>query len=142
MQRPDPLRGFRYLVQMQGLPVAGFSRVKALAREVKTESYHEGGVNTHEHKLVSMVTYGNLVLERGLANEQIWGWALDVANGDVLRRDITVVLHDENAKAKWSWIVEQAFPVKWAASDLDGAASQVVMESIEFAHHGLRKGAT
>lgn len=140
MARADPLRGFRYLVEIGELPAAGFSRVKTLAREVKTESYHEGGVNTHEHKLMTMVTYGNLVLERGLANETLWGWALDVANGDVKRRNINIVLRDEAGNDKWAWIVEDAFPVKWSASDLDGTASQIVMESIEFAHHGLRKG--
>jgi phage tail-like protein len=139
--RGDPLRGFRYVIEIGDLPVAGFTRVKTLAREVKTESYHEGGVNTHEHKLVTMVTYGNLVLERGLAEAALWGWALDVANGDIKRRNINVVLRNEAGEDQWTWIVENAFPVKWAASDLDGAASQVVMESIEFAHHGLRKGA-
>jgi phage tail-like protein len=39
----------------------------------------------------------------------------------------------------WAWQVEYALPVKWAASDLDALSSQVVMESLELAHHGLRK---
>jgi phage tail-like protein len=139
--REDPLRGFRYAVEMEDIVVAGFSKVKALTREVKTESYHEGGVNTHEHKLVTMATYGNIVLERGLASEALWGWALDVSNGDVKRRTLSIVLKDESGADKWTWIIEDAFPVKWSASDLDSATSQVVMESVEFAHHGLRKGA-
>lgn len=141
MAREDPLRGFRYAVEIDDIVVAGFTKVKTLAREVKTESYHEGGVNTHEHKLVTMVTYGNLVLERGLVSDALWRWALDVSNGEVKRRTINIVLRDEAGADKWTWIVDDAFPVKWSASDLDGATSQVVMESVEFAHHGLRKGA-
>ena len=35
--------------------------------------------------------------------------------------------------------IEHALPVKWSSSDLDANTSQVVMESLELAHHGLRK---
>lgn len=140
MNRQDPLRGFRYLVEMDGLVSGGFVHVKGLARELKYESYREGGVNDYEHKLVTQVSYPVIVLERGLALDDLWQWALAAADGDVKRRTVWVRLQDEANRKAWAWQIEHAIPVKWSSSDLDAQASQVVMESLELAHHGLRKG--
>ena len=57
MTRQDPLRGFRFLLEIEGITSGGFARVKGLSREVKHESYREGGVNEYEHKLVTQVSY-------------------------------------------------------------------------------------
>jgi phage tail-like protein len=141
MTRVDPLRGFRFLLEIDGIASGGFTRVKGLSRDVKHESYREGGVNEYEHKLVTQVTYPAIVLERGLALDDLWQWALDTADGDVKRRTIRLRLQDEANVKQWAWQLENAIPVKWSVSDLDASSSQVVMESLEFAHHGLRKAA-
>lgn len=138
-KRQDPFRGFRYLIEMEGLVSGGFLRVKGMSREVRVESYREGGVNQYEHKLASSVTYPNLVLERGLAQDDLWKWAQAAADGDVQRRNLWIRLQDEANDRAWAWEVEQAIPVKWSASDLDATSQQVVVESLELAHHGLRK---
>lgn len=139
MARKDPLRGFRYLVEIDGIASGGFARVKGLSREVKLESHREGGVNDYEHKLVTQVSYSVVVLERGLALDDLWTWALAAADGDVTRKTIFVRLQDEADQKAWAWQIESAFPVKWSSSDLDAVSPQVVMESLELAHHGLRK---
>ena len=139
MARRDPFRGFRYLVEMEGLVSGGFLRVKGLSREVRVESYKEGGVNEYEHKLAGQVTYPSVVLERGLAADDLWKWAQAAADGDVQRRTLWIRLQDEANDKAWAWQVTDAIPVKWSASDLDATSPQVVMESLELAHHGLRK---
>jgi phage tail-like protein len=118
MTRQDPLRGFRFLVEIQGIASGGFARVKGLSRELKHESYREGGVNEYEHKLVTQVSYPVVVLERGLALEDLWKWALSAADGEVKRRTIWIRLQNEAGEP---------------------TTSPVVMESLELAHHGLRK---
>jgi phage tail-like protein len=139
MTRHDPLRGFRFLLEIEGITSGGFARVKGLSREVKHESYREGGVNEYEHKLVTQVSYPVVVLERGLALDDLWKWALAVADGDVKRKTIWIRLQNEANEKMWALQIEYALPVKWTASDLDAQSSQVVMESLELAHHGLRK---
>ncbi len=139
MARQDPLRGFRYLVEIAGIVSGAFLRVKGLSREVRIESYREGGVNEYEHKLLTQVTYPVVVFERGLALDDLWKWAQAAADGDVTRRNIRVRLQDEGDHRAWGWQIEQALPVKWSSSDLDANASQVIMETLELAHHGLRK---
>lgn len=141
MTRHDPLRGFRFLVEIDGITSGGFTRVKGLSREVKHESYREGGVNEYEHKLVTQVSYPVIVLERGLVLDDLWKWALAVADGEVQRKTIRIRLQNEAGEKMFAWQIEYALPVKWSSSDLDAQASQVVMESLELAHHGLRKAA-
>lgn len=139
MTRQDPLRSFRFLVEIEGITSGGFTRVKGLSREVKYESYREGGVIEYEHKLITQVSYPVVILERGLALDDLWTWALATADGEVRRRTIRIRLRDEANEPTWAWQIEYALPVKWAASDLDAQTSPVVMESLELAHHGLRK---
>ena len=139
MVRLDPLRGFRFLVEIEGLVSGGFARVKGLQREIKHESFREGGVNEYEHKLFTQVSYPSVILERGLALDDLWNWALAASEGDVQRKNIWIRLQNEHGDKALAWQLEWAMPVKWAATDLDAASSQVIMESIELAHHGLRK---
>lgn len=139
MARQDPLRGFRFLLEIEGIASGGFAHVKGISREIRHESYREGGVNEYEHKLFTQVTYPALILERGLALDDLWRWALDAADGNVQRKNLRIILNDEAGEKVWAWQVEHAIPVKWTASDLDATQAQVVMESLELAHHGLRK---
>lgn len=139
MNRQDPYHGFRYAVELESLTVGGFSRVKGLVRETKFEAFREGGVNDFEHKLASLTTFGNLILERGFVASELWNWHEEVVNGTIKRRKITIALRNHAGVEVWRWHADGAFPVKWSVSDLDAANSQVVIESVEFAHHGLRK---
>ena len=139
MKRQDPLRGFRFLVEIEGIASGGFVRVKGLQREIKHESYREGGVNDYEHKLFTQVSYPSVILERGLALEDLWKWALAASEGDIQRKTVWIRLQDEAGDKAWAWQLDWAMPVKWSSSDLDANSSQVAMESLELAHHGLRK---
>jgi phage tail-like protein len=139
MARNDPYRGFRFRVEFDHVQHGGFSRVKGLVRETKHESYREGGVNDHEHKLATLTSYGPLTLERGLVDDYLWSWHEEVVEGRIKRRNLTVALHDANDDEVWRWLVEAAFPVKWAGTDLDANSAQVVVESVELAHHGIRR---
>lgn len=139
MARTDPLRGFRYLVEIDEIVSGAFLHVKGISREVRHESYREGGVNDYEHKLLTQVTYPVVVFERGLVFDDLWNWALAAADGDARRRTVRVRLLDEGGNRAWAWQIQDALPVKWSSSDLDASASQVVMETLELAHHGLRR---
>jgi phage tail-like protein len=139
MARKDPLRGYRFLLEIDEIASGGFAKVKGISREVKHESYREGGVVEYEHKLITQVSYPVLILERGLALDDLWKWAQATADGEVQRKTIRIRLQDEANEKAWAWQIEHALPVKWTASDLDANTSPVVMESLELAHHGLRR---
>jgi phage tail-like protein len=140
MARVDPYRTYRFRVEFDQVQHGGFSRVKGLVRETKTDSYREGGVNDFERKFATLTTFGPLVLEHGLADDYLWKWHEDVVQGKVVRRTVTVSLHDSEDQEAWRWIFDSAFPSKWSGADLDAAASQVAVESVELTHHGFKRG--
>src|SRR5260221_9772036 len=94
MARNDPYRGFRFRVEFNHVQHGGFARVKGLTRETKVEARREGGLNEYEHKFATLTSYGNLLLERGLADDYLWSWQEDVAEGRIQRKTITIGLHD------------------------------------------------
>ena len=137
---PIPLRGFRFLVEIDGLTSGGFQRVKGLQREVKHESYREGGVNDYEHKLITQVSYpARGARARPCARRSVEMGLRCLRTATCSARMSGSACRTRPAEKAWAWQLEWALPVKWSCSDLDAGQSQVVMESLELAHHGLSK---
>ncbi len=44
----DPIPGYRFIVFLNSF-VMGFQKVSGISRQVETETYHEGGLNTSVH---------------------------------------------------------------------------------------------
>jgi phage tail-like protein len=137
--RQDPFMNFRFVVEVDHVQRGGFARVKGIAREIKVDAYHEGGLNDHEHKLASLTTFGNVVLERGLVDDYLWSWQEDCVEGRIQRRSLTIAVRDAAGAELWRWLVDGAYPVKWTGTDLDAGSAQAVVESVELAHNGFKK---
>ncbi len=139
--RVDPYAGFRFLVEISGLVVGGFSEVSGLQAETETEEYREGGLNTYVYKLPKLTKYPNLVLKRGVTDSDVlWKWHQDVVAGKIERKGGSVILLDYAGNEKWRWNFTQAYPVKWAGPELKTDSNAVAVETLELAHHGLTKG--
>jgi phage tail-like protein len=137
--RSDPYRGFRFLVESEGIALGGFTEVQGLAAEVKVTGIKEGGVNDHVHKIPDGVEYPNLVLKRGLADSHfLWDWHKDVLQGKVERRNIFVVLLDESGNEAWRWTFQNAYPIKWTGPGLRADSSAVAVETLELVHEGIK----
>jgi phage tail-like protein len=145
MRRPDPYRVYRFLVELENVLHGGFSHIGGLERETKVEPFREGGLNTHEIKRVSGTTWPNLVLKRGLADRALWDWHEAVIQRTMTgtvkaeRKDIRIVVLDAEGRKGWAWICQQALPVKWSGGELDATTNQIAIETLELAHHGLRR---
>jgi phage tail-like protein len=137
--RKDPLLGFNFGVEIDGVLVAGFSEVSGLQSEAEVQEYREGGVNEYMHKRVGPVKYtGNLVLKRGISDKAgLWSWYADVAQGKIKRKTVSVVLMDSSCEEKQRWNFQRAYPVKWTGPGLRAAAAEVAVETVELAHEGL-----
>ncbi len=139
--RKDPYANFRFLVEIGGLIVGGFSDVSGLQAETEIEEYREGGVNDYVHKLPKITRYSNLTLKRGLTDgEALWKWHADVAAGKIERKNGSVILLDPAGNEQWRWNFAQAYPVKWSGPELQANSNTVAVESVEIAHNGLTKG--
>jgi phage tail-like protein len=141
VERKDPYLGFNFVVEIQGLQVAGFTEVSGLQVEVEVQDYREGGLNTHLHRLPGPARYPtNLVLRRGLVNDELWRWHQEVVQGQITRHNGSIILRDAGGKERWRWNFEQAYPVRWSGPDLRAQSAEVAVEVVELAHRGISKG--
>ena len=136
--RADPYLGFRFLVEIEGLIVGGFSEVSGLQAETEFEEVREGGVNHHVHKLPKITKYPNLVLKRGITDSTLlWQWYQDVVRGMLTRMGIYVMLLDEVGSVIWMWSFIDAYPVRWTGPEMRADSSAVAIEALELAHNGF-----
>lgn len=145
--RSDPYAGFRFLVEIDSLVVAGFSEVSGLELEMQPEDYPEGGVNRFTHKLPARFDQSNLVLRRGLTDSrELWDWiqgtVQSVENGSVARRNVRVIVLDSTGQESRGWEFLRAYPVKWSGPELSADQGSVAIESLELVHQGLAREET
>ena len=138
MRLPDPYAGFRFVVEIDGLRAAGFSEITGLQTETELEDVREGGINDYVYKLAKLTKSQNLILKRGLtADDELWQWHQDVVRGEIVRRNVAVVLRDEAGEETWRWVFLEAYPVKWSGTDLNATNGTTVVESVELVHLGM-----
>jgi phage tail-like protein len=138
-RRRDPYLACTFLVEIDGLAVAGFSDVTGLHAELEFQDYREGGVNEFIHRLPGPVRYpGNLTLRRGVTDvPDLWDWWRDTAAGRIRRRNASVLLLGRDRGLVRRWDVVGAYPVRWSGPELRAGTAAVAVEALELAHRGL-----
>ena len=136
--RTDPFLNCNFLVEIEGLVVAGFSEVSGLAGELEVLEYREGGVNGYAHRLPGPVKYGNLTLRHGMTYDpQMWIWWESTTSGLIKRRTMVVLLLDSLRIPAHVWEIKGAFPVRWNGPELKAETAGVAVQSLEIAHNGV-----
>lgn len=143
LQRLDPFLSQRFMVEIDGLVVAGFSDVSGLQAETEFEEIREGGVNDFVYKLPKGTKYQNLTLKKGLTtSSSLWDWHRSIVAGKITFKTVRIIL--QNAEADWDhdnqYQLIRAYPVKWSGPELKADGNAVAVETLELAHHGIKRG--
>lgn len=145
MPRKDPLRNFRYRLEIDGVQQAGFSEVTIADSTTDAIEYREGNEPPHPRKLSGLTKYGNVTLKWGMTDSlELYQWHADlVAKGSSdpkSRRKVTVVVLDETGADKARFVIADAWPVKFTApGTLTGKGNDVAVESLELANEGIER---
>jgi phage tail-like protein len=146
MARHDPLRNFRFRVEIDGLPDAAFSEVTIGPISVDVIEYREGNEPTHVRKLPGLVRFGVVTLKRGIICSgggalDLFAWLSSVIAGDMTsaRRTVQITVLDEAGNDCARFKVFSAWPVKYVPSDLDGRGNEVLVELLELANEGIER---
>ena len=68
MPRNDPLRNFRFRLEIDGITPAGFSEASGFDVSIDAIDYREGNEPTHVRKLPGLTKYGNVTLKWGITD--------------------------------------------------------------------------
>jgi phage tail-like protein len=137
-QRHDPYKSFHFRVEIDGITRAVFSEVGGLGSETAVIEYREGGERTAVRKLPGLTRYPNIVLRRGITKDaDLWNWRKTVVQGNVDRRNGSIVLLDDDGTEVVRWNFVNGWIAKWEGPALNAKANEVAIETIEIAHEGL-----
>jgi phage tail-like protein len=138
--RNDPFPAFRFELDIDNLPVAGFSECSGLQLEIEVQDYAEGGMNTVMRKFPGRTKQTNLTLKRGIVDRRLWDWFSETSEGRITFRGGSVILRDPSGGAEvMRWRFERAFPAKLSGPELNASQNSVAVETLELAHEGLRR---
>jgi phage tail-like protein len=135
----NPYQHYNFLVEIDGVPRAGFTEVSGMTTDTDPIPYREGADKAlHARILTGLRKYTPIVCKRGWTQDKfLWQWRLDIIRGTVQRRGADIVLLDEQRTEVLRWRVSEAWISKWETSPLNAKTNEVAIESIELQHEGL-----
>jgi phage tail-like protein len=145
MARVDPLRNFRFRVEIDNAARAGFAEVSAAEATTDVIDYREGSDPPHVRKLSGLTRYGNVTLKSGLtvggAALELFEWHRAVVDGQLAqsRRRVVIVIQDEAGQDQARFVLSDAWPVKYVTSLLNAQANEVFIETLELANEGIER---
>lgn len=117
-----------------------FQRVSGISSTMETTEVREGGENLFSLRLPTRMTYGNLVLERGMVIGSPLNIEFNLAMSTMSFQpgNVLVMLLNANNTPVASWLFQEAYPLQWSVSDLDANQSSVVIDTMELAYARLQ----
>jgi phage tail-like protein len=132
---------YLFTVEIDGIQTARFQKCEGLEAETYVYEIEEGGLNTSTHKFYGRTRYPNLVLEKGITeNEALFDWYRQTVLEDrkVERKNGSVILKDTQNNEVKRWNFFQALPCRWVGPRLEAnMGSEFALERIEITHEGL-----
>lgn len=145
MARNDPLRTFRYRLEIDNIAQAGFSEVAIAETTIDAVDYREGTDPPHVRKLSGLTKYGSITLKWGMttggASLDLFKWHADVSAGRVKerRKTVVIVVQNEAGEDAARFVVSEAWPVKYDPADLNAKGNDVAIEVLELANEGIER---
>lgn len=135
-----PFLAYRFLLTIDGMAAMLFTEVSGLGYSLEVIEKEVSGATHSLKKMAGPIDYDEIELSRPLnTSMELYQWVADTAGGTVDRRDGALDLLDETGAQIASWTFKQAWPMKYAMSDLDAGDGSVIMESVTLTHEMLER---
>ena len=117
-----------------------FQKVSGISSTMETTEVREGGENLFSLRLPTRMSYGNLVLERGMVIGSPLNVEFNLAMSTMSFQpgNVLVMLLNASDLPVASWLFQETYPLKWSVSDLDANQSSVAIDTMELAYARLQ----
>jgi phage tail-like protein len=142
MARKDPLRNFRFQLEIGGITQANFSEVTIGETTTDAVDYREGTDPAHVRKLDGLTKYGNVTLKWGVTDSmELANWRKAIVDGQIQqnRKNVAIVVNDESGAPKARFTISDAWPMKYQPTALNGKGNEVFVELLELANEGIER---
>jgi phage tail-like protein len=137
--RHDPFLNFNFLVEIDGNTVGSLTEADLPEATVEITEYREGSERQFSgRRLPGRVTFSHLILRRGFTTDRtFFDWWRAVAEGNLDRRNASVILRDQTGQVVARWNFRNALPAKYSAPTFRARGNEVAIESLELAVEGM-----
>ncbi len=140
----DPLRNFRFRLEIDGIEQAAFSEVNIGDLSNDPIEYREGNEVTTVRKLSGLTKYGNITLKWGITDSvELANWHQQIVGGattlDDSRKTVVIRVQNEAGEDKAAFEVTKAWPCKYDPTDLNGTGNEVAIDTLELTNEGIRR---
>ena len=144
----EPLKSFRFLVEVDGAAVGAFTQFSGIKMEVQTITARSGSDLRGVQDIVPVMTrFEPVTLTKGvIGDNDFLNWIFAAAasthtgpTGVNLFRTINVIALDDAGNRGVIWSLKDAMPIRYELSQMSGFSSEVLSESVTFAVHGMER---
>ena len=142
--REDPLVGFHFAVDIQGVIAGYFTECTGLGSE--NELIEHKAITPKGQEVVIKVPgrlkWENITLKRGITSSMdIWKWRKQVEDGDVegSRRDGSIVMYNQKLEETARWNFERAWPLKVTGPQPKADSNEIGVEELTIAHEYIER---
>ncbi len=139
--RNDPYVNSNFVVEIDGITIAGFSEVCGLESRIDVIEYREGNERGFtSRKLPGQVIYSNVVLKLGITEDRSlldWHMQWVTRSGPLERKSVRIVLRDESGTERRAWLLHKAWPALYCGPCLNATGNDVAIETFELVHEGI-----
>lgn len=131
MARVDPYKNFRFLLEIDGIMQAGFADCSGFGSNVDVIEYREGGDAATVRKLPGKSSYPDITLKWGITDSrELYDWHAAAVNGQITRKNGSIVLLDDTGQEKVRWNFFTAWPSKYDAPDFSAKSNDVAIDTL------------
>jgi len=137
----DPYGAHYFALELNGTHVAHFMECSGLKSTATVYEIEEGGLNGYTHKRPGQSKWENIHLKYATnATQPLLEWRDKFVHDDYSSREGTsgaIILYDNDGNELRRYEFMEAWPVSWEGPALNAGQSELAVESLEIAHHGL-----
>ena len=143
-RKSDPLVGFHYAIEVQGVVTGYFTECSGLGSEHEVIEHKIVDESGHEivQKIPGRMKWQDISLKRGITDAMdIWDWRKQVEDGDIegARHNGSIVMFDQSYTEVARWDFERAWPLKVTGPSLQADSNAFGIEELTITHEGLRR---
>jgi phage tail-like protein len=140
----DPLVGFHFAVEIQGVVTGYFTECSGLGSEHEVIEHNVVNEKGQEIviKIPGRLKWDNITLKRGItSNMDIWDWRKMVEDGQIedARHDGSVTMFDPQLNPVARWEFKRGWPLKVTGPQPKSDSNEIGIEELTIAHEYITR---
>ncbi len=144
MPEENPLVGFHFSVEVQGVVTGFFTECTGLGAEHEVIEHKVVTEQGQEilMKIPGRLKWEDITLKRGITSAMdIWDWRKQVEDGNVAdaRHDGSITMYDQELNPVARWEFQNAWPVKVTGPQPKADSNEIGIEELTLAHEYITR---